>query len=96
MRWIVLCALAGCGDHCEQLCNKIGDRLAECRDPSLSWEDLGAKGKVDWKQQCKQSWGHTASGLGARDLDLALGVCQEASGDVSGESCDEIIALYGN
>ena len=89
--------LAGCGDHCESLCQRTADRLAVCKDESLTWPDLGARNKADFVNQCWSDWDRESAQLSAPALREALDVCSESGRDLRGEdrlTCAEILALY--
>jgi len=82
----------GCGDSCEQLCQRTAQRLAECKPDALAWVDLGATSRRDFVETCRDDWDRTSADLSANDLRIALELCD--STDVEALSCDEITALY--
>jgi hypothetical protein len=95
LRWILVGALtAGCGDKCEQLCTNTAAELQACKPDSLSWQDLGARGRNDFVNQCRNQWGRQRLDLSATDLRLALQACQDTSQDLGSVSCEELLALY--
>ena len=88
-------ALAGCGDKCEVLCQNVGARVAACKPESMSWNDLGARTRTDFVNQCRNQWSRERLDLSATDLRLALQACRDTSQEVTDLSCEEIVALYG-
>lgn len=84
--------LAGCGDGCEQLCQRTAQRLAQCKPDALAWVDLGATGRRDFVETCRNEWDRTSADLSTNDLRIALELCDAT--DVEALSCDEIVALY--
>ena len=89
-------AVSGCGDHCERLCQQTAARVAECRAGSaLTWQDVGARGRGDFVDRCRDEWDRRSNDLSSSDLREALDVCSEATRDVTRLSCDEVSALYG-
>jgi len=61
----------------------------------MTWIDLGATGRQDYVDTCRDQWDRVTIDLSANDLRLALDDCREAKDEVPLLSCDEIIALYG-
>jgi hypothetical protein len=90
----LLCA-AGCGDSCERLCLQATDRVAECRPAALTWADLGATGRADFTNRCRQQWDRVYADLEAHDQDVALQLCEDGLDAADALTCDEILALYG-
>ncbi|NCG20699.1 MAG: hypothetical protein GWP91_16950 [Rhodobacterales bacterium] len=87
----------GCGDKCEQLCVQTAARIDECKPESLSWADLGARGKNDFANACREDWSRLSAELTTSDLREALEVCDETLPSLlalSGLTCDEVNALY--
>jgi hypothetical protein len=91
---IVALFAAGCGDRCETLCDDVADQLARCRPDNLTWGDLGAVNKRDWASGCRRDWDDVSGSLSARDLELALDVCDDGQAQLQTLSCEEIVALY--
>jgi hypothetical protein len=86
----------GCGgDRCATLCRDVSSRLDECRSAALSWEDLGASGRADFSDQCRDDWDRERTELSTSHLSLSLTACADASDEVIDLSCEEITALYG-
>ncbi len=95
---VASCAVVvGCGaDACETLCYRTTLRLANCMDQwSATWEDLGAGGRGEFRDQCENDWGRTRADLEPREVQLAVDACDEAV-DLLLETpgCDELRALY--
>jgi len=86
---------SGCGDHCEQLCQTTGARVARCRSAGLAWADLGARSRADFVNQCRDDWDRASLDLSANDLREALEVCSEAQSELVRMDCEEVDALYG-
>jgi hypothetical protein len=92
---MLLVTTAGCGDRCEVLCQQTASAIANCRvGTSLTWQDLGARGRADFADRCRDEWDRRADDLSSNDLREALDVCSETTRDVSRLSCEELIALY--
>ena len=87
--------LAGCGDSCERLCVQVTDRVATCRPAALGWADLGATGRTDFTNRCRQQWDRVYADLEAHDQEVALQLRDDGLEAVQNLSCDEILALYG-
>ncbi len=81
-------------DRCERLCLGVGDAVESCRSESLDWEDLGAASGDDFVDQCRGDWNELSTELTAREQELALDVCEEASVELEELSCEEVMALY--
>ncbi len=88
-------AAAGCGDRCENLCTSVGVKLASCKPDGLTWNDLGARSRSDFVNQCQLQWARERTDLSASDLQLALEACRDTSRELGTLSCDEMLALYG-
>ncbi len=89
--------LTGCGaDACETLCIRTTARLAQCLEQwSASWEDLGADGRVGFREQCENNWARTRADLEPREVNLAVDACDEAVDLLlETQGCDELRALY--
>ena len=85
----------GCGDRCEVLCQQTAAAVADCRTgTSLSWADLGARGRADFVDRCRDEWDRTSNDLSSNDLREALDVCAETTREVTRLSCEELMALY--
>lgn len=94
--WMLVGLLAaGCGDKCEVLCQSVGTRLANCKPDTMSWQDLGARGRNDFVNQCRDQWGRQRVDLSATDLRLALQACRDTNQEVDTLECEDLIALYG-
>ncbi len=91
--WVAL-ALAGCGDKCEVLCQNVGARVSACKPESLTWNDLGARNRADFVNQCRSQWDRERLDLSATDLRLALEACRDTSQELTDLSCEEVVALY--
>jgi hypothetical protein len=90
-------ALTGCGllrDNCDALCSDVAERIDACRG-DLPWSDFGASRRTNWISQCQKEWEATSGGLGARDLELALDICDEGRTTTEDLPCEDVIALYG-
>lgn len=87
-------ALAGCGDKCEVLCQQVGQQLATCKPASLTWNNLGARSRADFVNQCRTQWDRERLDLTASDLRLALQACRDTTQALDDLSCEEIVALY--
>jgi hypothetical protein len=94
--WLALTlgAASGCGDNCEQLCIGVRDAIAECDPQSLSWNDLGARGPINFVTECRDQWDRERLNLSAPELRRALQACGDARKQLE-LSCDEVLALYG-
>lgn len=95
---VVALGSAGCGDKCEVLCQNVGDELASCKPDTLSWNDLGARNRADFVNECKQQWDRERIDLSASDLRLSLEACADTNrelGDARELQCEELVALYG-
>jgi len=90
-----LMVLAGCGDRCEVLCQQAASRVAQCKPDSLTWNDLGARSRNDFFNECRRDWDRARIELPANDLTLALEVCFETNVALGEIECDEVVALYG-
>ena len=86
---------AACGDRCENLCSSVGLELATCKPDSLTWNDLGARSRSDFVNECQLQWDRERSDLSASDLELALDACRDTRNGLGDLSCEEILALYG-
>jgi hypothetical protein len=95
--WLVLvvAVVSGCGDKCEVLCTNVGQRLQNCKPDTMSWNDLGARGRGDFVNQCRTQWGRERLDLSATDLRLALEACRDTNQELPTVSCEEMVALYG-
>ena len=95
--WLVLFCpgLLGCGDRCVVLCREVAAQLDSCRSSAMSWEDLGARGKADFIEQCRREWDHERPDLSASHLALSLEACGDANKEIDDLTCDEVMALYG-
>jgi hypothetical protein len=91
---LVLVALAGCGDACEQLCTNVGNEVAGCKPQSLSWNDLGARNRGDFIDTCRDQWGRSRIDLSASDLRLALEACDDTNAELGDLECSDVVALY--
>jgi hypothetical protein len=87
--------LGGCGDKCEVLCANVTRELGNCKPDSLSWNDLGARNRSDFNNECRQQWDRERIDLSASDLRLALETCADANQEIVELDCDEVMALYG-
>ncbi|MCA9490884.1 MAG: hypothetical protein KC621_13240 [Myxococcales bacterium] len=92
---MVTAVVAGCGDRCENLCTSVGLELGTCKPQSLTWNDLGARSRSDFVNQCQQQWGRERIDLSASDLRLALAACKDTQRELDTLTCDEVLALYG-
>ena len=84
----------GCGDRCEVLCRQVSVSLDTCMSDSMTWSDVGARGPVDFAEQCRRSWERRSNQLTPSDLSEAIQVCGSGSETLESLSCDEIRALY--
>ena len=99
---ILVPALAGCAsDPCATLCVDVAFRLDECLPEwGLTWEELGAESRPDWRTRCQNEWDAVRSGLEAREIPASEDQCADAGADLSGlqagadGACDELRALY--
>jgi hypothetical protein len=82
-------------DKCDSLCGEVAERIDACRGDA-PWSDFGASRRADWISRCQSDWEARSADLSARDLELALSICDDARVTVPGLSCDDVIALYGN
>ena len=80
-------------DQCEQLCLEVGVALDGC--DRLEWEDLGAASREAYISECRSEWNDVAADGTARELELGIGMCEEARDEVADLTCDELVALYG-
>lgn len=94
-------AVLGCGaDACESLCDDVALLLDECVDDwPLTWDELGAGGRVAYRNECRQDWSNLRADLESWELDDALAQCEEGSAALqrlttNATSCDELRALY--
>lgn len=95
--FVVLLFGSGCGaDACETLCARTASRLGTCLLTwSASWEDLGAESRIAYRNQCEEDWAETRSDLEAREVRLAVDVCESTLESLNEtEGCDELRALY--
>ncbi|MCB9686759.1 MAG: hypothetical protein H6738_13455 [Alphaproteobacteria bacterium] len=92
---MVTAVVAGCGDRCENLCTSVGTELGTCKPASLTWNDLGARSRADFVNQCQQQWGRERIDLSASDLRLALQACKDTQRELDTLTCEEVLALYG-
>ena len=96
---LAMMMLSACGDRCEALCSTVSDAIEECMesDPawnSVSWTDLGARGRTEWARQCRRDWGRTSGPLANHELEEALDLCGQSLEDVRIMPCDELLRLY--
>ncbi len=88
---------AGCGDRCEVLCQQTATRLQQCGidgQLNLTWNDLGARGRVNFVDECRDDWDRARLALSASDLAVALEVCDDTLLELPDISCEELVALY--
>jgi hypothetical protein len=88
--------LVGCGDKCEVLCTNVTRELGRCKPDSLSWNDLGARNRSDFSNECRQQWDRERIDLSASDLRLSLETCADANQELEDLNCEQIMALYGD
>ncbi|MDP2317282.1 MAG: hypothetical protein Q8P41_30625 [Pseudomonadota bacterium] len=99
---ILVPAMAACAsDPCNALCLNVALGLDECLPGwGLTWEEVGAESRVDWRVQCQNDWEEVRSGLEARELPAAEDQCTDAAGDLDAlqtaedAGCAELRALY--
>jgi hypothetical protein len=95
-----LLALGCKPDPCEQLCDRVSNRLSVCmRDWPVGWDDLDATSKVNFRKRCNNRWDEVRSGLEPRELEDARDQCLETNQDLKqlkreGEECDHLRTLY--
>ncbi len=85
---------AACGDRCDQLCEGVGDALAECRPDSLTWNDVGARTRNGFVTTCRDEWDRARSQLASAQASAALDACDDTSLTLETLTCDELVALY--
>lgn len=88
----VLSIAAACGDKCETLCREASLQLDACKPESLSWPDLGARGRQDFVNVCRSQWERERRELSSSELAVALEFCDDTA-DLT-LSCAEWTALY--
>jgi hypothetical protein len=88
--------LAGCGDKCEVLCTSVTREIGNCKPESMSWNDLGARNRSDFSNECRQQWDRERIDLSASDLRLSLETCADADEELEDLECAEVMALYGD
>lgn len=99
---IVVPAMAACAsDRCSTLCVEVGSALDECLPEwGLTWEELGAESRADWRVRCQDEWDEVRSGLEARELPASQDQCIAGSDELAAlraaedGACDELRALY--
>ena len=91
---VILVALSACGDRCDRLCGDLARRLAECRTAAASWEDLGARNRLEYVRECRQDWESLRSDLDGWQIELGLNECGDGRDVLADLSCDEVMALY--
>ncbi len=99
--FVVLASISGCGaDKCESLCEDVALLLDQCVDDwPVTWDELGAGGRVAYRNECRENWSDVRSELESWELDDALAQCEEGSTALqrttaTATSCDELRALY--
>ena len=87
---------AGCAaDPCRTTCADLARSFGACLDGwGLTWEDLGATSRAEWRAECSADWESARAELEARQLDDAEGRCDEASATLAELDCAELWALY--
>ncbi len=100
----MLCCLVLLGackpDPCEQLCDRVANRLAVCMDDwPVGWDDLDATSKSNFRRRCSNRWDEVRSGLEPRELEDARDQCEETNAEMqslrqSGDECDYLRVVY--
>ena len=91
-----LVVLAACGDRCDRLCAELSRRVAECRDDSFGWSDVGARNRADFAQSCRTDWERLRAELDGWEIELALIECGDAHDVLDGLDCEAVRALYAS
>lgn len=93
--------LPACGaDDCEVLCEDVATLLDECVDDwPMTWDELGANGRISYRNECRENWSDLRADLESWELDDALAQCDEGRSELnrtaaSASSCDQMRALY--
>jgi hypothetical protein len=87
-------------DPCEQLCDRVANRLSECmQDWPIGWDDLDATSKANFRKRCNNRWDEVRSRLEPRELEDAREQCSETSQALTrlraeNEVCDQLRAVY--
>ncbi len=84
-------------DPCSQACAVVSRRLNRCMENegwSLTWQDLGATDRADFRDNCRDSWDLAQADLETRQSDAADEACEIVVADVPNLSCEELRALY--
>ena len=63
-------------------------------DWGLTWEDLGAESRSDWRLDCQGDWARARATLEARQVPAAESTCEDADVDLSALTCDDLRAMY--
>ncbi|MFT6142355.1 MAG: hypothetical protein ACI855_001232 [Myxococcota bacterium] len=87
-------ALSACGDRCDALCGDLGRQLAACQSNATTWEDLGARNRLEYVRECRQDWESLRSDLDGWQIQLGLNECGDGQDVLAELSCREILALY--
>ena len=94
--------MAACAtDRCSTLCGELSNSLNQCLPAwGLTWEELGAESRVDWRLRCQNEWDEVRSGLEVRELTASQDQCLDASTELrtltaaEDGACHELRALY--
>ncbi len=95
---MLLAVLVTCSqDPCTQACAVLSRNLNQCivnDDWSLTWQDLGATSRTDFRDNCQDDWDRAQAELETRQSDAADDACEVVVADVPRMSCQELRALY--
>ena len=95
---ILAALLLSCApDPCSDACRLVARQLHRCMNNdgwSLTWQDLGATSRADFRENCQDAWDLAQADLETRQSDAADEACEVVSQDVTSLSCDELRALY--
>lgn len=60
----------------------------------MTWADLGARSRGDYVDACHGEWDDQRASLDAREIELALDVCEDGEAALAELDCDALRALY--
>ncbi len=88
--------ISACGaDDCETLCSRAAGRVDRCLEGwSVTWADLGAESRSDWRVRCQDDWAATRADLEPREVQLAVEACGDTLSVLPDLTCADLEAVY--
>jgi hypothetical protein len=94
---LLLFALSGCGNVCDQMCVAQADMFDRCLDTwETTWTEISYAGREDFMTRCNTVYGDALDGLdeGSTEAVILEGRCSEDLQSASSDSdCQSLVTI---